>query len=55
MKKKNIVLVAILALIVLVIVLVVSSYNGLVDTQQTVEEKESTIDELPQSADEPAL
>ena len=44
MKKKNIVLVAVLALIVLVIVLIVSSYNGLVDTQQTVEEKESTID-----------
>ncbi len=43
MKKKSIVIGAIVALVVIVIVTVISSYNGLVNAQQNVEEKESTI------------
>lgn len=44
MKKKNIVIGAIVALVIVIIVTVISSYNGLVNAQQNVEEKESTID-----------
>lgn len=44
MKKKSIVIGAIVALVIIIIVTVISSYNGLVNAQQNVEEKESTID-----------
>lgn len=44
MKKKNIVIGTIVALILIIVVTVISSYNGLVNAQQNVEEKESTID-----------
>ncbi len=44
MKKKSVVIGAIVALVIVIIVTVISSYNGLVNAQQNVEEKESTID-----------
>ena len=43
-KKSTIIFGAVLLLVVIVVVTVISSYNGLVNAEQTVEEKESTID-----------
>lgn len=44
MKKKTWIILGIVAVVVILIASVVSSYNGLISTEQEVNEKESTID-----------